>query len=102
LEGIDALLVIGAGEVEEQLLLLHFFLPEPISKDGDSTFQGFMANSKGWVARQTGGSAGPTVYNQYIWDFLHFPGTLARKTFGTVVIQTEMQCFLYYCSPYET
>jgi hypothetical protein len=64
LEGVDALLVIGAGKVEEQLLLLRFFLLEPIFQDGDSAFEDFMANSKSWVARQTGGSAGPIVYNR--------------------------------------
>jgi hypothetical protein len=102
LEGVDALLVIGAGQVEDQLLLLRFFLPEPIFQDGDWAFVDFMANSKGWVARRTGGSSGPTVFNRDMWDFLHLPGTLPRKTYGTVIIQTETKYFLYYCSPYET
>ncbi len=60
-----------------------------------------MANSKGWVVRRTGGSAGPTVNNRNLWDFLHLPGSLPRKVYGTVIIQTKMQYFLYYCSPYE-
>jgi hypothetical protein len=30
--------------------------------------RGNMANSKHWVARQTGGLAGPTIYNRDIWD----------------------------------
>jgi hypothetical protein len=35
LEGVDALLIIGKGKCEDQLLLLRFFLPQPIFPDGD-------------------------------------------------------------------
>ncbi len=101
LEGVDALLVIGEGEVEDQLLLFRFFLPKPVFPDGDSMFDDLMKHSKGWVARRRGGSAGPTVINRELFDFLHLPGSLPRKAHGTVIIQTEMQYFLYYCSPYE-
>jgi hypothetical protein len=49
LEGVDALLVIGAGEVEDQLLL-YFFLAELIFPDGDSMiYEDLIAHSKGWV-----------------------------------------------------
>jgi hypothetical protein len=102
LEGVDALLIIGTGEGEQQLLLFRFFLSEPIFEDGDSAYEGFMANSKRWVARRTGGSAGATVHNRQLLDFLHLHGTLPRKTHGTVIIRTEMQYFFYYCSPYQS
>ena len=101
LEGLDALLVIGEGDVENQLLLFRFFLSKPVFADADSTFEGLMKKSKGWVARRTRGSAGPTVINQDLFDLLHLPGSIPRKAYGTVIIQTEMKYFLYYCSPYE-
>jgi hypothetical protein len=102
MEGIDALLVIGKGKIEDQLLLLRFFLPEPIFPDGDSMFQALLGHSKGWVSRRTGGSAGPTAINKELFKFLHQPGSLPRKAYGTVIVQTEMKYYIYYCSPYET
>ena len=42
LEGVDTLLVIGEGRVEDQLLLFCFFLPKPIFLDGDSIFEDLM------------------------------------------------------------
>ncbi len=101
LEGVDALLVIGKGKCEDQLLLLRFFLPQPIFPDGDLIYDDFMAHSKGWVVRRTGGSAGPTSINRDLFDFLHLPGSLPRKTHGSVIIQTERKYFIYYCTPYE-
>ncbi len=99
LEGVDALLVIGKGKCEDQLLLLRFFLPQPIFPDGDLIYEDFMAHSKGWVVRRTGGSAGPTLINRDLSDFLHLPGSLPRKTHGSVIIQTERKYFIYYCTP---
>jgi hypothetical protein len=64
IEGVDALLGIGKGKCEDQLLLLQFFLPQPIFPDGDLINEDFMARRKGWVVRRTGGSAGPTSTNQ--------------------------------------
>ena len=51
IEGIDTLLGVGKGVSEDQLLLLCFFLPEPIFPDGDLLFDDFMVHIKGWVAR---------------------------------------------------
>lgn len=101
MEGIDALLVIGNGKSEDQLLLLRYFLPEPIFQDGNFMFQELMAHSKGWVARRTGGSAGPAALNRDFFDFLSLPGTIPRKTHGSIIIKTETQYFIYYCTPYE-
>jgi hypothetical protein len=47
IEGVDALLAIGKGKIEDQLLLLRLFLPQPIFPDGDLIFDDFMAHSKG-------------------------------------------------------
>jgi hypothetical protein len=47
------------------------------------------------------GSAGPTSINLDLLDFLHLPGSLPRKTHGSVIMQTERKYFIYYCSPYE-
>jgi hypothetical protein len=101
IEGVDALLVIGKGKCEDQLLPLRFFLPQPIFPDRDLIYEDFMAHSKGWVVRRTGGSAGPTSIKRDLFDFLHLPGSLPRKTFGSVIIQTERKYFIYYCTPYE-
>ena len=101
LEGADVLLVIGKGKHEDQLLLLRFFLPQPIFSDGDSVLNDLMAHSKGWVVRRSRGSAGPTSINRDLFYFLHLPGSLPRKTHGTVIVQTERKYFIYYCSPYE-
>jgi hypothetical protein len=54
IEGVDALLVIGKVKCEDQLLLLRFFLPQPIFPDGDLIHEDFMAHSKGWVVRRLG------------------------------------------------
>jgi hypothetical protein len=102
IEGVDALLVVGKGEIEDQLLLLRFFLPDPIFPDSRSTFDDLMAHSKGWVARRTGGSAGRTAINKELFNFLHQPGSLPRKAHGTKIVQTELQYYIYYCTPYET
>jgi hypothetical protein len=59
IEGVDALLVIGKEKCEDQLLLIRFFLSQPIL----SLNEDFMAHSKGWVVRCTGGSAGPICIN---------------------------------------
>ena len=101
IEGVDALLVIGKGKCEDQLLLLRFFLPEPIFPDEDSIYDNFMAHSKGWVVRRSGGSAGRTSINRNVCDFLHLPGSVPGKVHGSVIVQTEKQYFIYYCSPYE-
>lgn len=101
MEGVDALLVIGKGRIEDQLLLFRFFLTKPIFPHGDSTYKALLDHSKGWVARRTGGSAGPTVINEELFKFLHEPGSLPRKAYGTVIVKTEMKYFIYYCSPYE-
>jgi hypothetical protein len=101
LEGVDALLVIEKGKCEDQLLLLRFFLPQPIFPDGDLIHDDFIAHSKGWVVRRTEGSAGPTSINRDLFNFLHLPGSLPRKTHGYVIIQTERKYFIYYCTPYE-
>jgi hypothetical protein len=73
-EGIDELLLVEKSGIEDQsLLLVHFFLPpEPIFPDGDLLFDNFMMHSnKGWVASQTGGSAGPAVISRSeLLDFL--------------------------------
>jgi hypothetical protein len=74
IEGVDALLVIGKGKCEDQLLLLPFFLSRPIFSDGDLIYEDFMAHSKEWVVKCTGGSAGPTSINRDLLDFLHLPG----------------------------
>jgi hypothetical protein len=97
---VDALLVIGKGKGEDQLLLIRYFLPKAIFKDGDTIFQALKDNSKGWVARRTGGSAGLTAYSRELFDFLSLPGTLPRKTTGSVIIKTDKQFFIYYVSPY--
>ena len=80
IEGTDALLVIGKGSIEDQLLLLRFFLPEPVFPDGDSIFEALLEHSKGWVARRIGGSAGPTAINRELFQFLHQPGSLQGKS----------------------
>jgi hypothetical protein len=104
--GVDALLIIGKenfgeGKGEDQLLLLRYFLPRPIFKDGDKAFKAFMGKSKGWVARRTGGSAGLPLYSREFFDFLSCPGTLPRQTSGSVIIKDEKQFFIYYVSPYK-
>ena len=91
----------GERNGEDQLLLMRFFLPKPMFEDGDKTFQDFMAHSKGWVARRTGGSAGPPLYTDEFLDFLMLPGTLPRQSSGSVIIKTAKQFFIYYVSPYE-
>jgi hypothetical protein len=101
MEGVDGLLVIGKGLSEDQLLLMRYFLPEPVFEDGDHIYEELIAHSKGWVARRTGGSAGPTAFNWEFFDFLSMPGTLPRETKGAVIIKTRSQFFIYYCSPYE-
>jgi hypothetical protein len=53
------------------------------------------------VVGRTGGSAGPTSINRDLFYFLHLPGSLPRKTHGSVIIQTERKSFIYYCTPYE-
>ena len=50
---------------------------------------------------RSGGSAGPTSINRDLFNFLHLPGSLPRKTHGTVIVQTERKYFIYYCSPYK-
>lgn len=101
IEGADALLLIGKGETEDQLLLLRYFFQQPIFADPELIFKQVLDHSKGYVARRTGGSAGPTAFSRDFFDFLSQPGTLPRKTVGTVVIKTTSQYFIYYCSPYE-
>jgi hypothetical protein len=76
IEGVDALLVIGKEKCEDQLLLIRFFLSQPIL----SLNEDFMAHSKGWVVRCTGGSAGPASTQADLLDFLHLSGSLPRKT----------------------
>jgi hypothetical protein len=101
MEGVDALLIIGKGETEDQLLLLRYFLPKPIFDDPELIFKKFLDHSKGYVARCTGGSAGPAAFIQEFFDFLSQPGTPPRKFAGTVVIKTTSQYFISYCSPYK-
>jgi hypothetical protein len=84
--GAGALLVIGKGRPEDQLLLQGFFLPQPIFLDGDSVHGDLMAHSKGWLVRCTRGSAGPTSINQDLFDFLHLLGSLPRETRGSVIV----------------
>jgi hypothetical protein len=101
MRGVDGLLVIGRGHGEDQLLLLRYFLTEPIFEDGDYMYEELLNHSKGWVARRTGGSAGPTAFTRDLFDFLHLPGTLPRQTSGSVIIKTDSQYFIYYCTPYQ-
>ena len=103
--GVDALLVIGKGHFgkgrgEDQFLLIRYFLPKAIFEDGDKAFHDFMDNSKGWVARRTGGSAGVPSYSREFFKFLSLPGTMPRKGSGCVIIKTNKQFFIYYVTPY--
>ena len=101
MRGVDALLVIGKGKTDDQLLLLRYFLTKPIFANGDYIYKELMAHSRGWVARRTGGSAGPTAFTRELLTFLHLPGTLPRKTGGSIIIKTDGQFYIYYCSPYQ-
>ena len=48
MRGVDGLLVIGKGSGEDQLLLMRYFLTEPIFKDGDYMYEELTARG-GWL-----------------------------------------------------
>ncbi len=104
LDDADAIMIVGsnAGSPEhKQLLLLRFFLQDPIFRDGDRLFHSLCSKMSGWEARRAGGSCGLTSLTQDFLDFLHLPGTIPRKVHASMIVQTEKQFFIYYVSPYN-